>query len=157
MAIRKPIESAYTIMETAYTSGGKLLIAGNVGSAGDSEHIAGELMKRFSIPRPDSEKFAELLRQVDPVRGAKLAINLERSLMAMPLVAQEALTTTYINDMDGPGVFPQQLHGNGKPGDVFLGISTSGNSENILNAAVVAKALGIKVIGLTGKDSESVL
>ena len=72
--------------------------------------------------------------------------------MAIPLVAHEALTTAYINDVDGLGVFAQQLFGYGRPGDVFLGISTSGNSENILNAAVVAKALDIRIIALTGQS-----
>ena len=72
--------------------------------------------------------------------------------MAIPLVAHEALTTAYINDVDGYGVFAQQLLGFGRAGDVFLAISTSGNSENILNAAVVAKAVGINIIGFTGAD-----
>ena len=72
--------------------------------------------------------------------------------MAIPLVAHEALTTAYINDVDALGVFAQQLYGFGRPGDVFLGISTSGNSKNIMSAVIVAKALGIKVIGLTGKS-----
>ena len=90
------------------------------------------------------------MKAIDPVRGAELAKNLERSLMAIPLVAHEALTTAYINDVDGLGVFAQQLYGFGRPGDVFIGISTSGNSKNVMNATVVARALGIKVIGLTG-------
>lgn len=143
---------AYTTMEICYKNGGKLLVAGNGGSAADSEHIAGELMKRFKNPRPVDEEFAEKLKSVDPIRGEALAKNLEGSLMAIPLVAHEALTTAYINDVDGLGVFAQQLFGFGRQGDVFLGISTSGNSQNIINAAVVAKAVGIKVIGLTGKD-----
>ena len=88
--------------------------------------------------------------EIDPERGPGLAKNLERSLMAIPLVAHEALTTAYINDVDGLGVFAQQLMGFGREGDVFLGISTSGNSKNIMNATVVARASGIKVIGLTG-------
>ena len=70
--------------------------------------------------------------------------------MAIPLVAHEALTTAYINDVDGLGVFAQQLFGFGRKGDVFIGISTSGNSKNVMSATVVARALGIKVIGLTG-------
>ena len=148
--VQKDIVSAYRLMEEAYCHGGKLLIAGNGGSAADAEHIAGELMKRFRSPRPVSEAFAEKLISVDAERGAKLAKNLERSLTAIPLVAHEALTTAYINDVDGLGVFAQQLFGYGRAGDVFLGISTSGNSENILNAAVVAKVMGIRVIGLTG-------
>ena len=144
------IEAAYKLMEEAYCGDHKLLIAGNGGSAADSEHIAGELMKRFKIARPCSPEFAEKLKNIDPERGKNLAKNLECSLMAIPLVAHEALTTAYINDVDGLGVFAQQLYGFGRPGDVFLGISTSGNSKNIISATVVARALNIKVVGLTG-------
>lgn len=146
------IEKAYCVLEECYLHDGKLLIAGNGGSAADAEHIAGELMKRFKSPRPVPADFAEKLTETDPVRGPALARNLEQGLMAIPLVAHEALTTAYINDVDGLGVFAQQLYGFGRPGDVFLGISTSGNSKNVLSAAVVARALGIRVIGLTGAD-----
>ena len=146
------IIKGYLVLQELYQNGGKLLIAGNGGSAADAEHIAGELMKRFQKPRPVSKGFAEKLIQIDPQRGVSLSKNLECSLMAIPLVAHEALTTAYINDVDGLGVFAQQLFGYGKFGDVFLAISTSGNSQNVLNAVVVAKALGMKVIGLTGKD-----
>ena len=97
----------------------------------------------------ESEK--ERLIKIDPVRGENLSKNLERPLMAIPLVAHEALTTAYINDVDGLGVFAQQLYGFGKKNDVFLGISTSGNSQNVMSATVVARALGIKVLGLTGE------
>ncbi len=148
--VERDIIDAYLLMEDSYENGGKLLIAGNGGSAADSEHIAGELMKRFKTPRPVSEIYAEKLKAVDPERGAALAKNLECGLMAIPLVAHEALTTAYINDVDGYGVFAQQLFGYGREGDVFLGISTSGNSQNVMNATVVAKASGIKIIGLTG-------
>ena len=144
------IIAAYEIMEEAYLHDHKLLIAGNGGSAADSEHIAGELMKRFKTPRPVPTEFKDKLLSIDPERGPNLAHNLERGLMAIPLVAHEALTTAYINDVDGLGVFAQQLYGFGRPGDVFLGISTSGNSKNVMSATVVARALGIKVIGLTG-------
>lgn len=146
------MEKAYRILEECYLHDGKLLIAGNGGSAADSEHIAGELMKRFRTPRPVPAEFTQKLREVDPVRGPELAKNLERGLMAIPLVAHEALSTAYINDVDGLGVFAQQLYGFGRPGDVFLGISTSGNSKNVMSATVVARALGLKVIGLTGES-----
>lgn len=149
-AVRQSIIDAYEVLEECYLHDGKVMIAGNGGSAADSEHIAGELMKRFKIPRPVTPEFAEKLKEADPVRGPLLAKNLERGLMAIPLVAHEALTTAYINDVDGYGVFAQQLLGFGRPGDVFLGISTSGNSQNIMNAVAVAKALGIRIIGLTG-------
>ena len=149
-SIRADIINGYLILEECYEKGGKLLVAGNGGSAADSEHMAGELMKSFKIPRPVSTEFAEKLIEVDSKRGVELAKNLECALVTIPLVAHEALTTAYINDVDGLGVFAQQLFGYGKEGDVFLGISTSGNSKNVLNATVVARASGIKVIGLTG-------
>lgn len=148
--IKQDIIDGYMIMEDCYLNGGKLLVAGNGGSAADSEHIAGELMKRFKTPRPVSKEFADKLIAIDPVRGPELAKNLECGLMAIPLVAHEALSTAYINDVDGLGVFAQQLFGFGRPGDVFLGISTSGNSKNVMSATVVARALGMKIIGLTG-------
>ena len=149
---RRDIVAAYETMEAAYRQGGKLLIAGNGGSAADSEHIAGELMKRFRAPRPVDAAFAARLRKIDPVRGENLARHLERSLPAIPLVAHEALTTAYINDVDGNGVFAQQLFGFAAPGDVFLAISTSGNSKNIMYATVVARAMGVRVVGLTGQS-----
>ena len=147
---KQDIIDAYLILDECYENGGKLLVAGNGGSAADSEHIAGELMKRFKIQRPVSKEYAEKLIEIDSERGPGLARNLEQSLMAIPLVAHEALTTAYINDVDGLGVFAQQLMGFGKEGDVFLGISTSGNSKNVMNATVVARASGLKVIGFTG-------
>lgn len=149
-SVKQDIIKAYCILEECYESGHKLLIAGNGGSASDSEHIAGELMKRFKISRPVPTNLADKLKKIDPERGERLARNLEKGLTAIPLVAHEALTTAYINDVDSVSVFAQQLYGLGRAGDVFLGISTSGNSENIINAAVAACALGIKVIGLTG-------
>ena len=148
--IREDIVKGYLMLEECYENGNKLLIAGNGGSAADSEHIAGELMKRFKLARPVDDEFAAKLKSIDSVRGAKMAEELENTLMAIPLTAHEALSTAYINDVDGLGVFAQQLYGYGNTGDVFLGISTSGNSKNIMYATVVARAKGIKVLGLTG-------
>ena len=148
--LREDIVKGYLMLEECYENGNKLLIAGNGGSAADSEHIAGELMKRFKLARPVDDEFAAKLKSIDSVRGAKMAEELENTLMAIPLTAHEALSTAYINDVDGLGVFAQQLYGYGNTGDVFLGISTSGNSKNIMYATVVARAKGIKVLGLTG-------
>ena len=148
---REDIAKAYGILKDSYGNGHKLLVAGNGGSAADAEHIAGELMKKFRITRHVPEEFARKLTDIDSERGAKLAANLEQSLTAIPLVTCEAITTAYMNDVDAIGVFAQQLYGFGREGDVFLGISTSGNSENIISAAITAKALGIKVIVLTGE------
>ncbi len=147
---RKDVKNAYVMLRDTYKAGRKLLIAGNGGSAADAEHIAGELMKKFRLTRHVPDELAQKLAAIDPERGAKLAANLERSLTAVPLVTCEAITTAYMNDVDAIGVFAQQLYGFGREGDVFLGISTSGNSENIISAAIVAKALGIRVITLTG-------
>ena len=149
-SVKQDIIDAYLIMKECYEHDGKLLIAGNGGSAADAEHIVGELMKSFKTSRPVTAEMAKKLKAIDPVRGENLTKKLERGLMAIPLVAHEALSTAYINDVDGLGVFAQQLFGFGRSGDVFLGISTSGNSENIMSATVVARALGIKIIGLTG-------
>lgn len=149
---RQDIINAYILLENCYTNDHKLLVAGNGGSAADSEHIAGELMKKFKLPRPVPSEFANKLKEIDPVRGENLAHSLECGLMTIPLVAHEALSTAYLNDVDGLGIFAQQLYGFGRPGDLFLGISTSGNSKNIMNATVVARALGIKVIALIGKE-----
>lgn len=149
------IERAYEILEKCYLNGGKLLIAGNGGSAADSEHIVGELMKGFENPRKLSKEYKEKLCKVDDKLGSILADNLQMALPAIALDGHVALTTAYMNDCEPLLCFAQQLNGYGNPGDVFWGISTSGNSKNILYAATVAKAKGLKIIGLTGtKKSE---
>ena len=149
-SIEQSIIDAYRVFENCYLNEGKLLIAGNGGSASDSEHIAGELMKSFKLNRPLNTELTSSLMSVDHVIGRDLSASLEMPLTAIPLVAHEALTTAYCNDVNPQNVFAQQLLGFGKKGDVFLAISTSGNSSNIIKACVVAKALGIKVVGLTG-------
>ncbi len=149
---KKDIEDAYLLLEETYDNDHKLLIAGNGGSAADSEHIAGELMKRFKVGRPITKEFADKLLSIDLERGQRLVKNLERPLRAVPLTSHIAITTAYMNDADATGVFAQQMLGFGDEDDVFLAISTSGNSENIISACVVAKALGIKIIGLTGQN-----
>ncbi len=148
--IATDILQLYRILERCYESGHKLLIAGNGGSAADAEHMAGELMKGFCSRRRVPADFARRLEEIDPVRGKALGENLEGTLRTVALVTHEALSTAYLNDRDPYGVFAQQVYGLGDPGDVLLGISTSGNSKNILYAAVVAKAMGLTVAGLTG-------
>lgn len=146
------IVEAYQIMAQSYKNGGKLLVAGNGGSAADSEHIVGELMKGFVEPRKMSEEFSEKLKNADNQMGKELAEKLQGALPAIALVDHVALSTAYLNDVDPLLGFAQQINGYGAEGDVFLAISTSGNSKNILYACTVAKAKGMKVIGLTGKN-----
>ncbi len=151
-SIRGDILCAYEMMVTCYEHGGKLLVAGNGGSAADSEHLVGELMKGFVKQRPLDAELRAALVTVDGERGAELADKLQNALMAIALTGHYSLSTAMGNDVDGVFNFAQQVHGYGKPGDVFLGISTSGNAENVMYAAVTAKAKGMKVIALTGKD-----
>ena len=149
------IIKAYNILEEAYSSNRKLLVAGNGGSASDSEHIVGELMKEFKLKRKVYSDQATALKAIDPELGQVLADNLQGALPAICLTGHSSLTTAFMNDANADLVFAQQVNGYGKPGDVFLGISTSGNSKNVLYAAVNAKAKGLKVIGLTGaKESK---
>lgn len=152
---RENITNAYKILEESYSKGGKLLIAGNGGSAADSEHIVGELMKGFENPRHLSDEYKNKLKAVNEELGTVLADNLQGALPAIALDGHPALTTAYMNDCEPLLCFAQQVNGYGNSNDVFLGISTSGNSKNILYACTVAKAKGMKVIGLTGhKDSK---
>lgn len=149
--IREDLINAYLILEECYENGGKLLIAGNGGSAADAEHIVGELMKGFCSPRRLQDSYKDTLIREDKELGEVLASNLQGALPAIALDGHLSLTTAYMNDCEPLLCFAQQINGYGKDGDVFLGISTSGNSRNVLYAATVAKAKGMKVIGLTGE------
>lgn len=152
---RNDIVAAYLLLEESYKNGGKLLVAGNGGSAADAEHIVGELMKGFKLPRKPEADFAEKLVEENQELGSVLAENLQGALPAIALDGHPALSTAYMNDCEPLLCFAQQVNGYGKSGDVFLGISTSGNSKNVLFAATTAHAKGMKVIGLTGaKDSK---
>lgn len=150
--VRGPIGQAYEEMRRAFASGHKLLIAGNGGSAADAEHIAGELMKGFVRPRPLPEEMAVRLREIDAEAGACLAEKLQGALPAIALTGHPGLSTAFLNDVDGRMVFAQQVWGYGREGDVLLAISTSGNAENVYLACVAAKAKGMRVVGLTGRD-----
>lgn len=151
---RQSIIDAYNILEKCYENGNKLLIAGNGGSCADSEHIVGELMKGFKSPRKLDDSMKKTLKEVDPTCGEELANKLQGALPAIALVDHQALNTAFINDVENGGylAFAQQIMGYGNKGDVFLAITTSGNSKGIYNACVVAKTKGLKIIGLTGKD-----
>lgn len=150
--IKEEIKNAYEILEACYANGGKLLIAGNGGSCADAEHIVGELMKGFVKRRSVSHEFQETLKEIDPELGSDLAEKLQGGLSAIALNGHPGLSTAFLNDVDGEMIFAQQTYGYGKKGDVLLGISTSGNSKNVMYAMTAAKALGMKTIGLTGKD-----
>jgi len=130
-------------MLSCFRSGNQVLLCGNGGSAADCEHIAGELVKRFSRPRPLDPELAEKL-------GSDLASNLHGALPALSLPSMVGFTTAFVNDDEPEYAFAQQVVAFGKPGDLLLAISTSGNSKNVIHAAKAAKALGLGTIGLTG-------
>ena len=144
---------AFSVLRDAYRENGKLLVCGNGGSASDAEHIVGELMKGFKSKRPIKDDILDEIKKIDPVDGPRLGCALQQPLEAIALGAHTGLNTAFVNDVEGGAdfYFAQQVLGYGKKGDVFLGISTSGNSRNVFFAAETAKALGLKVIALTGE------
>lgn len=152
-SVSNEIFEVYKLLEQSFINGGKLLVAGNGGSAADAEHIVGELMKGFKLPRKIGSDFADSLINENAELGTVLAENLQGSLPAIALDGHIALSTAYMNDCEPLLCFAQQVNGYGREGDVFLGISTSGNSKNILYAAITARAKGMKVIGLTGEKN----
>ena len=149
---RKNIINGYKILEDCYLKGGKLLVAGNGGSAADAEHIVAELMKGFENSRKLSAEHKDELKKVNYELGKVLGENLQGGLPAIALNSHVALSTAYMNDCDSSLYFAQQVNIYGLSEDVFWGISTSGNSENIIYAATVAKAKKMKIIALTGAD-----
>lgn len=148
------MESVEKICE-CYENGGKVLVCGNGGSASDSEHIVGELMKGFRKKRPLKGEAGKILSAASDEKEGKFMVeNLQGGLPAISLVSHSALITAFANDVEPQMVFAQQVLGYGKSGDVFIGLSTSGNSKNVLYGLKVAKGLGMSAIGFTGaKDS----
>ncbi len=145
------IAAAFYAMRDCFTMGGKLLVCGNGGSAADSEHIVGELMKGFQLRREIKAEDRKRLQAAYPDNGEYLANKLQSALAAFSLVSQTALNSAFSNDIDPDMIYAQQIYGYGKQSDVLVAISTSGNSANIVNAVMVAKVFAIKTVGLTGE------
>lgn len=148
----KDIEMAFELLVSSYRNNGKVLLCGNGGSASDCEHIVGELMKGFTLRRPVDSDYRQRLVEIDPVEGEYLANHLQQALPAISLVSQTALMTAFVNDVAADMVFAQQVYGYGEKQDVLIGLSTSGNSKNVIKAFTVAKAIGMKTIAFTGKS-----
>jgi len=148
---KRDIEEAYEALVASFRKGHKLLLCGNGGSAADCDHIVGELMKGFMRPRRLKEPVIAALCDLDAEKGSFLSDKLQMGLPAISLVTQTALLSAVANDLDGSLIFAQQVMALGKAGDVLLCISTSGESANLLYAAQTAKAVGMKVIALTGR------
>lgn len=149
--VQDQVAGIYEVIRECYENGGKLIIGGNGGSCSDADHIVGELMKGFKMLRPLNADMQEKLTGVDPVLGADLARSLQGGLPAVALSSHPALNTAFSNDVNGDMMYAQQICSLGKPGDVFLAITTSGTAMNLRYAAITAKAKGMKVLALTGK------
>ena len=151
-ACESEVREARRLLTSSFLTGGKLLVCGNGGSAADSEHAVGELMKSFRFKRPVAPTFSSAYREVN---GVEAPTWLEGALPAISLVSHTALSTAFGNDEASVGIFAQQVYGYGKTGDVLLAISTSGNSANVVEAARVARAKNVTVISLTGSASSA--
>ena len=154
---RLSIEDAAEALIRCFETGGKLLICGNGGSSADSDHIVGELMKGFLLRRPVGEELTEKLKKigVDEYEATVMTGKLQGALPAVSLTSQTALLSAFANDVDPEMVYAQMVYGYGRPGDLLLCLSTSGNSRNVVNAAKIAKALDLTTIAMTGKDESA--
>jgi phosphoheptose isomerase len=148
----KEILGAFDLLVTCYSSGGKVLVCGNGGSASDAEHIVSELMKKFRIKRPVDPVLRDKLLSLGYDFAEQIASQLEGALPAISLVSHTSIITAIANDIGGDMIFAQQVYGYGKKGDILIGLTTSGNSGNILTAVKVARALDMQVIGFTGES-----
>ncbi|HEX7005350.1 MAG TPA: SIS domain-containing protein [Trueperaceae bacterium] len=146
------IDAAFQVLVDCFEKGGKLLLCGNGGSAADCEHLVGELMKGFLSKRPLPAADRTKLLEAFPDEGEYLAAHLQGALPAISLVSQSGLITAFANDVAADMVYAQQVYGYGRPGDVLIGISTSGRSKNVLNALRVARYLGMATIGFSGRS-----
>ncbi len=149
---RDAIEAAREAWISCYEQGGKLLICGNGGSCADASHIVGELMKGFLKKRPLSAARKAAMKARCPELEEEALNRLQGGLPAVALPAFDALNSAFCNDVDPELIYAQPLMGLGRPGDMLLCISTSGNSKNVVAAAKVGKALGLTVLGLTGRS-----
>lgn len=149
--LQEPIVKAAETIVNTYKSGGKVLVCGNGGSCSDADHIVGELMKSFEGRRPLAKELQEKLVELSPETGKMLAEKLQQGLPAISLTVHQSLITAIANDISGEVIYAQQVVGWGTPGDVLIGLSTSGNSQNVIDAMIVAKAKGMTTIGMTGE------
>ncbi len=145
------ISEASELIIKTFNKGGKVLVCGNGGSCSDADHIVGELMKSFEGKRPLNISLQQKLEEISSDRGKMLAEKLQQGLPAISLTVHQSLITAIANDIHGDLIYAQQVIGWGNPGDILFGLSTSGNSKNVIDAMIVAKAKGLITIGLTGK------
>ncbi len=150
--LREALAGAFELLAGTLRAGGKVLVCGNGGSAADSEHIVGELMKGFRSRRALQPADRQRLEAACGEEGRVLADRLQRALPAISLVSQVSLSTAVANDLGADLVFAQQVYGYGRPGDALIAISTSGKAVNVLAACRTARAFGLKILGFSGRE-----
>lgn len=150
--MREQINTAVQVLTQAFKNGNKLLLCGNGGSCADCEHIAGELLKGFLLKRPVCPELADAMEHNYGETGKQIASKLQQGLPAISLGTHSGAISAFANDVDAELVYAQQVLAYGCKGDLLLGISTSGNANNVAAAVMTAKTLGMYTIGLTGKD-----
>lgn len=148
---REQISNSFTLLFETVQRGNKILICGNGGSASDADHIVGELMKSFIKKRPIDSQLKVALEKVDSEKGAYLAHHIQDAIPAINLSQHTALSSAFANDVDPHLGFAQKVMGYGVPGDLLWGLSTSGNAQNVLYAAIMAKAKGMHTLAMTGE------
>ena len=147
---KNEIEKMVLMMLDTYKKGGKILLCGNGGSCADCDHIVGELMKSFMYERKPDDEFVVKLRDVFGEETGKVAACLQTGIPAISLPSQTAVLSAYLNDVEPEYVYAQLVYGYAKENDMLIGLSTSGNSKNVVNAVKVAKAMGIRTASITG-------
>lgn len=147
------LSECVNILKSAYYQGNKVILCGNGGSASDSQHIVGELMKSFLTERDLSKSFKDKVKNLMPDDYEYMINNLQSPIEAISLLGETSFISAWINDANPDFVFAQQILGYGKKGDVLISLSTSGMSINVINAIKIAKVMGMKVILMTG-DSD---
>jgi phosphoheptose isomerase len=150
---KEDIFAAFELIRNCYREKGKVMTCGNGGSASDSEHIVGELMKGFKSKRLLPSSFKDQIRNLFPENGDYLGSHLQGALPAIALTSNSTLNTAFANDVAADMIFAQQVYGYGNKGDILIGLSTSGNSVNVIHAFQVAKAKGLITIGFTGQSA----
>ena len=152
LPLQTEILLACDIVKTAFQNGNKLLLCGNGGSCADCDHIAGEFLKGFLLKRPVNAELKNKMAEKYGEMGAEIAGKLQQGLPTISLVTHSAAISAFENDVDPDFIYAQQVLAYGKPGDVLIGISTSGGAKNVASAVMTANSLGLHTIGLTGKD-----
>jgi len=148
--IKNDIKKAYEMISETFLNGGTLFVCGNGGSASDAEHIVGELMKEFVLKRKASDDFIKKMFSKFGEDGEFIASKMQKGLRTISLNGHPSLSTAFLNDAEPSLIFAQQLFVMAEKGDALLGLSTSGNSKNVLNCMKVASVMGVKTIAMTG-------